>query len=51
MSVQPTQERQAMQRGLGLVELCRMLSRLRRGFNVGINVVLSVGRHAEYLFW
>ena len=39
----------AVQRGRGLVELCRMLSRLRRGFNVGINVVLSAGRYIEGL--
>ena len=39
----------AVQRGRGLVELCRMLSRLRRGCDVGINVVLSAGRYIEDL--
>jgi len=40
----------AVQRGRGSVELCRMLSRVRRGFNVGINMLLSTGRHDEHLY-
>ena len=42
--------RRAVQRGRGLVLLCRMLSRLRRGFNVGTNVGWSAGRHLDVLF-
>jgi hypothetical protein len=39
----------SVQRGRGLVELCRMRSRLTRGCDVGINVVLSAGRYIEDL--
>ena len=45
----PTAGWRAVQRERGLVELCRMLSRLRRGCDVGINVVLSAGRYIEDL--
>ena len=43
----PTAGWWTLQRERGLVELCRMLSRLRRGCDVGINVVLSAGGYIE----